>query len=180
MTHDTPRVPAHDAPDVPAELRLSFDAAPSVETRAELGRVINAFHDRTVPYEARRFALLLHDADGGLAAGMSGLLSWQWLFVEALWVDDSWRGRGVGRALLTRAEAHAAAEGCHSAWLDTFQARGFYEALGYREFGVLDDYPAGQSRYFLRKRLIRVGRNDSSRHCEERSDEATQSHATSA
>ncbi|HKM65246.1 MAG TPA: GNAT family N-acetyltransferase [Acidisphaera sp.] len=149
MTHDTPRVPA--------ELRLSFDAAPSVEMRRGLGQAINAFHDRTVPYEARRFALLLHDGDGRLAAGMSGLLSWQWLFVEALWVDDAWRGRGLGRALLTRAEAHAVAEGCHSAWLDTFQARGFYLALGYREFGVLDDYPAGQNRYFMRKRLIRTG-----------------------
>lgn len=145
---------AHDATGFPAGLRLSLDAAPSVETRGALGNEIDAFHARTVPHDARRFALLLRDDDDRLAAGLSGRLSWQWLFVEALWVGDTWRGRGIGRALLTQAEAHAVAAGCHSAWLDTFQARGFYLAQGYREFGALEDYPAGQTRSFLCKRLL--------------------------
>jgi GNAT superfamily N-acetyltransferase len=143
----------HDATGMPEGLRLSFDAAPSVETRAMLSQAINAFHERTVPRDARRFALLLHDEGKRLVAGLSGVLSWQWLFVEALWVADDWRNLGIGRALLAQAETRAVAEGCHSAWLDTFQARGFYQALGYRQFGALSDYPAGQTRYFLRKRL---------------------------
>jgi hypothetical protein len=39
--------------------------------------------------------------------------------------------------------------------LDTFsfQARGFYEKLGYCVFGTLDDYPPGHSRFYLTKRL---------------------------
>ena len=141
------------ATDFPAELSLSFDAAPAPEIRGTLGQAINAFHARTVPQDSRRFALLLRDKGDELAAGLSGVLSWQWLFVEALWVGDAWRGRGLGRGLLARAEAHAAAEGCHSAWLDTFQARAFYLGQGYQPFGVLEDYPPGQSRSFLRKRL---------------------------
>jgi GNAT superfamily N-acetyltransferase len=145
---------AHDVNGIPDQLRLSFDATPSAETRNALGREIDAFHARTVPHDAERFALLLHDADQRLAAGLSGVLSWQWLFIAALWVDDAWRRRGIGRALLARAEAHAVAVHCHSAWLDTFQARDFYQALGYRQFGALDDYPAGQTRYFLCKRLV--------------------------
>ncbi len=140
--------------EIPDELRFSYDDAPSPETRRALGDAINAFHARTVPLDARRFALLLHERDERLAGGMSGALAWQWLFVEALWVADEWRRRGVGRALLARAEAHAVEAGCHSAWLDTFQAREFYVALGYREFGALEDYPVGQTRYFLRKRLV--------------------------
>lgn len=144
----------HDAADIPPDLRLSFDATPSVETRRTLGDAINAFHARTVPQDAQRFALLLRDEGDRLVAGLSGLLSWQWLFVEALWVGDTWQRRGIGRALLARAEAHAVAAGCHSAWLDTFQARGFYLALGYQQFGALDDYPPGQTRFFLRKRLV--------------------------
>jgi GNAT superfamily N-acetyltransferase len=144
---------------IPDALHLSFDVAPSVETRSALGREINAFHARTVPHDARRFALLLHDSDNHLAAGLSAVLSWQWLFVEALWVGDAWRRRGIGRALLAHAEAHAATAGCHSAWLDTFQARAFYLALGYRQFGALDDYPTGQTRHFLCKRLRDDDRN---------------------
>jgi hypothetical protein len=54
-----------------------------------------------------------------------------------------------------RAEREALARGCKHAWLDTyeFQARGFYEKLGYRCFGELDDYPTGFSRYFMQKAL---------------------------
>ena len=35
----------------------------------------------------------------------------------------------------------------------SFQARGFYEKLGYQEFGRLD-YPPDHHRHFMRKRLI--------------------------
>ena len=145
------------ATDIPGQLRLTLDPTPSPETRGALGQAINAFHSRTVPHEAERFALLLHDQGNALVAGLSGVLSWQYLFVEALWVSDDWRGHGLGRTLLTRAEAHAVAHGCHSAWLDTFQARSFYLALGYQPFGALDDYPPGQTRTFLRKRLVEAG-----------------------
>jgi len=57
--------------------------------------------------------------------------------------------------LMGQAEGRARERGCHSTWLDTFsfQARGFYEKLGYEEFGRLD-YPPGHYRHFMRKRLI--------------------------
>ena len=139
---------------IPAGLRLTLDPTPPVETLRALGDAIDAFHARTVPLEAKRFALLLHDQDGSLQAGLFGGLAWQWLFVHALWVDDAWRRRGIGGALLGGAEAHAVAAGCHSVWLDTFQAREFYVALGYQEFGALENYPEGQTRWFLRKRLV--------------------------
>jgi GNAT superfamily N-acetyltransferase len=136
-----------------AGLHLTFDPDPSVEMRRSLGVEINSFHARTVPFSVERFALLLRDDAGQVAAGLIGTVSWGWLFVEALWVSDELRGRGIGRALMAGAEDFARAKDCHSAWLDTFQARGFYARLGYESFGVLEDYPPGQSRYFLRKRL---------------------------
>lgn len=39
--------------------------------------------------------------------------------------------------------------------LDTFeyQARPFYEKLGYQLFGTLDGYPPGYRQFYLRKRL---------------------------
>jgi N-acetylglutamate synthase-like GNAT family acetyltransferase len=139
--------------DLPAELQLSFDGQPAPEVRSALGLQINAFHAQTVPQEIQRFAILLHDGSGQLAAGLSASLSWHWMFVEALWVSQAWRGRGVGRGLLMRAEAHARSRLCHSVWLDTFQARGFYAAQGYDQFGSLPNYPGEQTRYFLSKRL---------------------------
>lgn len=147
-------MPAH--PGFPVELRLSLDTAPSPDIRAALGRAIDAFHAQTVPQDLQRFGLLLHDGSGQLAAGLCFVLSWQWMFVEALWVSEAWRGRGVGGALLLQAEQQAAEAGCRSAWLDTFQARDFYLRFGYQPFGALEDYPPGQTRFFMRKRLLVV------------------------
>jgi hypothetical protein len=52
-------------------------------------------------------------------------------------------------------EGAAEERGCERAHLDTFsyQARPFYEKLGYRVFGELEDYPPGHTRFFLRKQL---------------------------
>jgi GNAT superfamily N-acetyltransferase len=134
-------------------LTLRFEPAPSLETRQALGDRIRAFNALHAPGVAARFGLLGHDDDTVLRAGLVGVLFGGWLFVESLWVDDALRGRGIGRALMASAEDHAISQGCHDAWLDTYQARGFYEALGYVTFAELEDYPHGQSRYFLRKAL---------------------------
>jgi GNAT superfamily N-acetyltransferase len=134
-------------------LPLEFDAAPAPETRATLAREINDFNSRAFPYAPVRFAFLSRDAAGALQAGVMGTMSWGWLFVEAVWVSEALRGRGVGRALMAAAERHALQSGCHSVWLDTFRAEPFYLGLGYETFGVLDDYPAGQRRAFMRKAL---------------------------
>ena len=139
--------------DLPHGLILNFDETPTPELRAALAREINDFHSRTVPHHSRRFGLRVTDGPDALMAGLVGVISWEWLFIEALWVGDSLRGQGVGRHLMQRAEAHALAGGCHSAWLDTFQARPFYEALGYEVFGELDRFPGSQSHYFMRRRL---------------------------
>jgi GNAT superfamily N-acetyltransferase len=45
-------------------------------------------------------------------------------------------GKVVGKALMAQAENIARANGCIGLWLDTyeFQARGFYEKLGFEVF----------------------------------------------
>jgi len=140
--------------NMPPGWRLDFDEAPSPETRAAFGREINAFHARTVPQDSQRFAFLLRDQAGTIDGGVIGVASWTWLFIEALWVGDALRGRGLGRGLIGLAETRGLQLGCHSAWLDTFQASDFYLAVGYEPFGVLRDYPPGQSRHFMKKALV--------------------------
>jgi len=39
----------------------------------------------------------------------------------------------------------------------SFQARGFYEKVGYTVFGRLDDCPPGHSRFYMQKPLTRQG-----------------------
>lgn len=94
-------------------------------------------------------------AEGGLVGGLSAAVNLGWMHVKLLAVAPGWRGRGVGRRLVERAEAEARRRRCTGIWLDTFgfQAPGFYEALGYAEFGRLPEYPAGSDRIYYAKRL---------------------------
>ena len=103
----------------------------------------------------RLLALKLQDETGATIGGLWGKSMYGWLFVELLAVPEAHRGAGLGAALMRQAEMEAAARGCVGVWLDTFsfQAKPFYEKLGYAEFGVLPDYPRGHSRHFMRKIL---------------------------
>ena len=93
--------------------------------------------------------------DGRVIAGADGRTQWDWLYVAHLWVDHGLRGTGTGVRVLAAIEDAARARGCRAAFLDTlaFQAKPFYEKLGYEVFGTLDDYPMGHQRFFMRKRL---------------------------
>ena len=76
-------------------------------------------------------------------------------FIGFYIVKKEFRGKGYGSELLKRAEEHAKSKGCRHVHLDTFgfQAKTFYEKLGYVDFGVLANYPSGQQRYFMTKSL---------------------------
>ena len=77
------------------------------------------------------------------------------MFIELLFVPERLRGQGVGRQLMAEAERIAREHGLVGIRLDTFefQARGFYEKLGFTVFGEIADHPPGSSRYFLSKLL---------------------------
>jgi GNAT superfamily N-acetyltransferase len=94
-------------------------------------------------------------ADGRVLGGAFGQVNWTWLFVSMLWVAAEMRGRGLGAELLRALERAAHARGCLRVHLDTFsyQARPFYERLGYRVFATLDEYPPGHRRFFLEKAI---------------------------
>jgi ribosomal protein S18 acetylase RimI-like enzyme len=102
--------------------------------------------------------LAAKNSAGAVIGGLVGEMrpGWQWLYVALLWIDEAYRIQGVGRELLTTAENEARRHGCRYVWLETisFQARGFYEKQGYTIFGVLEDYPPGHRRFYLRKNLV--------------------------
>ncbi len=122
---------------------------------AVLGPLVAYNHARTGRNDHRPLVLAIEDADKHVVGGLWGRTGYDWLFVELLFVPESFRARGIGADLMSRAESEAIARGCHSAWLDTFefQAREFYERLGYTCFGELKDNPVGSARYFMKKAL---------------------------
>ena len=109
---------------------------------------------------ARELSVVARDEAGAVVGGLLGETNVGWLFVAALWVAESYRGRGIGSALLAKAEREARRRKCLGVYLDTFsfQARPFYERLGYQLFGTLPDCPPGGAKYYLYKRLGRRSR----------------------
>jgi GNAT superfamily N-acetyltransferase len=109
------------------------------------------------PENYRSLVIILSNPDtGGILGGLWGATNFAHLHVDLLFVPEELRGTGLGRKMLLQAEREAITRGCRGAWLDTysFQARGFYERLGYTVFGILNDYPPGQHRVFLYKELV--------------------------
>jgi GNAT superfamily N-acetyltransferase len=147
-----------DAHVMPTKLTLTDTPAPQLR-QAIVGPLI-AFNNRRAsqPEDYRPLVIALSDADtGDVVGGLWGGTNFAHLHVDLLFVPEGLRGGGLGTTMLREAEAEALARGCRGAWLDTysFQARGFYERLGYTVFGVIDDYPPGQQRIFLRKSFAR-------------------------
>lgn len=99
--------------------------------------------------------VLLRDNNDKVVGGLWGHTDFGWLHIELLFFPENLRGTGWGKTAVSNAELEAVSRGCVHAWLDTheFQARAFYEALGYTCFGELPDYPKGFARYFMRKIL---------------------------
>ena len=136
---------------------LSVTDVEDPENRAAIGAPLREYNEnRAGPSQHRHLAVLLKDTAGSVIGGLWGSTGYDWLTVFMLAVPPASRGHGVGREIMRLAESEASRRGCYGVWLDTmeFQARGFYERLGYVCFGELPHYPAGFSKFFMRKLLL--------------------------
>ncbi len=90
-----------------------------------------------------------------ILGGVVGVVYWDWLYVDLMWLKEELRGCGYGHQLLTRLEDEARQCGAKNVYLDTFsfQAPDFYKQHGYQEFGQLQNFPPGHVRYFMTKKL---------------------------
>lgn len=77
------------------------------------------------------------------------------MYIDVMWIDEKYRGKGYGRLLITEAEKIARAYGCVFAHTCTFsyQSPWFYKKCGYEVFSILDEYPDGIKQYFLKKKF---------------------------
>ena len=116
-----------------------------------------AFNQQAVgDAQGEAFALTI-TSDGGdeVLGGLWALSLWGSFYIGLVVAPDGARGQGLGTQLMEQAEAEAIARGCRSMWLDTyaFQARAFYERLGFTVFGQIDGPPPIFPRVFMQKLL---------------------------
>ncbi len=138
------------------QLRIEVAVNPQIDDIEFLTQqIINFNRNRVGEGNYKHLAIFLRDSDEHVVGGLIGETYLQWLYVDVLWVHESFRGEGYGDTLLATAEREAVKRGCRYAYLDTFsfQAPEFYQKHGYVIFGELSDFPHGYSRFFLKKAL---------------------------
>ena len=138
--------------------KMTLTDSPDDSTLETISRLLSEFNERSsgLANDYRPLTIVLSDPETQeTVGGLVGWTSFSYLHVNLFYLPDTLRGAGLGTKMMALAEEEAVRRGCHGVWLDTFsfQARGFYERLGYTVFGAIDDYPLGHSRYFLKKDL---------------------------
>ena len=138
----------------PLNIEVTRKAQP--ETRDLIARRLqefNAPHLGNHPFGA--LDVYVRDVDGQVVGGLVGEFAFGWFSIHVLWITEALRGSGIGTTILKAAENVAVENGCHGAILETmsFQAPTFYEKRGYVRVGVVDDYPGGAQKIFMRKVL---------------------------
>ncbi|MCL5676106.1 MAG: GNAT family N-acetyltransferase [Patescibacteria group bacterium] len=103
----------------------------------------------------KKYCIFLKDKNNKTYGGIIVTFTWNDMHIDSLWVDESLRGKGYGAKLMKLAEKEAIKRNCTIAHTDTFtwQAPGFYEKLGYKSFGKIDDFPKGNSLNYYYKKL---------------------------
>jgi len=136
--------------------RIENEASRDPDILAAVKAGMRRHTESQVPWEEYAdLTIVARGKDGAVVGAALGETGRGYLHVSVVWVDEGLRGRSIGSRLVEAMEAEASRRGCRNAYLDTFsyQARPFYEKLGYSVFGTLDDYPPGHRRFYMRKHL---------------------------
>jgi GNAT superfamily N-acetyltransferase len=122
--------------------------------RKTLVRELVAYNNEHGPSENWQYVgFYALDESGDLIGGIQGNFEWDWLHVTHLWVKE--KRHGLGRRLVSAAEDFANDHSKAGLFLDTldFQARPFYERLGFAVVGKIENAAGSNARYFMAKRI---------------------------
>ena len=136
-------------------IRASDDACEKgVIERAVTSLRTHAERSNGVAADDRPFSVLAF-MEERLVGGLIGKVFWNWLYADLVWVEEEFRGRGIGSSVMRAGEDRARnmkLTGIYL-WTETWQAPVFYEKLGYIQFVEFKDFPPGHDRLGFRKYL---------------------------
>ncbi len=141
-------------------MKIELTTTPEAEDLKTISKGIQTFNqdhltDDVVFEPDTKFAVFARNDENKVVGGIRATAFWNYCIIELLWLADETRGSGIGSQLMAQAEFFAKEKGFYYMRTETlsFQAKPFYEKLGYRVFGQLEDYPQGHTTYCLVKKL---------------------------
>jgi len=142
---------------MPDDFNIEQQENPSKDDLAYVQkRFIQFNNEQSGEFPAKDLRLFAYDSEKNIIGGLFGDIEWGWLHINIIWVDDTYRHKGIGSSLMNHAENQAKTLGVHKSYIETtdFQAMGFYEKLGYVIFAELEDQPPGHVCYYMKKTNI--------------------------
>lgn len=141
-------------------MQIELATSPDEGDLRTISRGIESYNEGHLPHDVvyekdTKFAVFARDAGGNVVGGVRATAFWNYCIIELLWLSPESRGKNVGSRLMEMAETHARHLGFEYVRTETlsFQAKPFYERIGYTVFGELSDYPKGHTTYCLVKKL---------------------------
>ena len=137
-------------------MKLALERDEDDEVLKALMAGMRAFNAAAVPgLQSHKIVAAIRDDSGKVVGGVIGRLSGDSVYMEIVYNDEVVRGTGLGTEMMRMAEAEAKRLGAREAWLYTmsFQAKPFYEKLGYTQFAELQWLRGKEARHFMRKNL---------------------------
>jgi GNAT superfamily N-acetyltransferase len=117
---------------------------------------LRAFNRRMADWPARQhFNVVLRDPENDVRGGMLASLSCDVMRIEDIFIEETYRAGGFGAQLMRAAESEGIRRGARLALVNTFswQARPFYEKLGYRVFAEIPYRNGAVTLFWLQKSL---------------------------
>jgi ribosomal protein S18 acetylase RimI-like enzyme len=135
---------------------------PLLEPRHDMTPIeIDSIEDRLYDYnrsatgrdDGKGLGFVIRDQSGRTVAAAAGY-TWAGVSeIKQMWVDEAFRGRGYGRALLEAMVSEAQRRGVRRVWVASydFQAPGLYERAGFVRAAEFEGWPEGHANVILCK-----------------------------
>lgn len=122
----------------------------------ELENALDAYDKNYITYKINGTISIGISHAGTVVAGLDACMTaFKILYVSTVYVDEKYRRKGYGKALIEEMEKRAKALGANTIRLDTFswQGKEFYQAMHYEQVGYYKNDADNYEEYFFRKRL---------------------------
>lgn len=105
-------------------------------------------------YFEQEYNFIVYDSNQ-IIGGAIGFIKYNWYFLDLLYIDKEYRGKNIGTRLINEIEKLAKKKELIGVRMETwdFQAKEFYEKMGYEVYATFEDCPPGTIDNFLRKKF---------------------------
>lgn len=135
----------------------TINGKPSVEDQKIMIDGLLAYHaSKGHPRKTENYSVILKDKNNKILGLVIVSFLWTGMHIDSLWIDEQVRNQDWGSKLMKLVETEAIKRGCTISYTDTFtwQAPGFYEKLGYKLYGKLENFPKDNSLSYYSKSLV--------------------------